>query len=758
MVTSRLMPSQVPEATKPSTSYEVYHINHHHHTVGVPYPVASTSSISTSVSAAVSSARKQSFLSYFPHAPHSISSSSAKCEVTQSLSNSRNLLDASSDFSQGSCDNAPATPDSLDSLVGGCSSELEEGIDSAVSSPFQRLQSEDYDEITACSSTDRLQCTSSVLSPLSLTSIDAINCSGHLNNNTIKRSPKDKDLHHSNSSSPILDNLHMASSSQEIDSSSASSSNGCHPSMSSSLTPSTIVATVTVASSASLSPSSTTLVRAGQPAAISPSAPRRTPAVVNQPQKQPLRTYYFDGGGGGVLNNNFVLGDLEGNFNLEAGQRPPPSMQPPSYPEKLTSNEATMLRRSCSQQFREDIVRSGPSRSVGHTPPLPLKNVHQYMPLQAYQDLMHHHPARQASQPAPPIHNPLIHYAPQPAPQPNEFVLTPKQAQQIQQSLVNRYATIGRNYHINANVSSDQTRVDVHHHHDQKSVSSRLVHRSHDNLAMRINNNLTSSQTLAMKKSDAASAAASDTATPLTDVRKLLESCSTPPTVSIASKHRKTVNNAVNDDIQSAESTTECCDEEGRLSLDDDDEVEGGEQRGQQGANHPKVRLPAEGTLPSPEQVRKNTLLSTLLMQSRPQRKPPFTIEGAMSKILRRHKKKNEETAAEETEEDEEEGSLERTVKKMLTNGQQQQTTKTKPRRRKASPAPQPPNSKSNLLENNSLVTSLRQAGSDREFRSKGQPSPQPPQPPTGGGPMDDLPHFPNSDSELAKQIKKVSY
>merc|ERR1712062_444271 len=103
-----------------------------------------------------------------------------------------------------------------------------------------------------------------------------------------------------------------------------------------------------------------------------------------------------------------------------------------------------------------------------------------------------------------------------------------------------------------------------------------------------------------------------------------------------------------------------------------------------------------------------------------------------------------------------EEGSLERTVKKMLTNGQQQPTTKTKPRRRKASPAPQPPNSKSNLLENNSLVTSLRQAGSDREFRSKGQPSPQPPPPPTGGGPMDDLPHLPNSDSELAKQIKKI--
>ena len=711
IVTSRLMPKV--QATKPrSTSYEVYHINHHHHTVGVPYPTSTSSSTRQKPQILSSS------YSYFPHAPHSISSS-AKCEVTKSLSNSRNL-EASSDFSQGSCDNAPATPDSLDSLVGGCS-ELEEGIDSAVSSPFQRLQSEDYDEITACSSTDRLQCTSSVLSPLSLTAFDdSIDCS-NLNNNTIKRSPKDKDRN-SNSSSP-LDNLNMASSSQEIDSSSSSASstsNGCHPSMSSSLTPSTIVATVTVASS----PSSTTLVRG----ANSPSAS----AVVNQPQKQPLRTYYYDGGGGvGVLNNNLVLRDLEGNcVNLHGGQQCQSMEQQGCYQEA-----STMLRRSRSQQFREDVVRCGPSRSVGHTPPLPLKNVHHYMPLQAYQDVMHHSLLQQHPRQAAPIHNPQIHYAQQAPQTANEFVLTPKQAQQIQQSLVNRYATIGRNYHINANVSSDQTRVDVHHHHQKP----RLVHRSHDNLAMRINNNLTSSQTLAMKKSEDAGAAAETT--PLTDVRKLLESCSTPPTVSIASKHRKTVN-TVNDDIQSAESTTECCDEEGRLSLDDDDDLEDDDDEQVIGANHEKVRLQTEESVQAPEQVRKNTLLSTLLMQSRPQRKPPFTIEGAMSKILRRHKKKNDE-------ETEDEGSLEGTVKKMLTNGQQQQ----RQRRRKASPAPQPPtNSKNNLLENNSLVTSLRQAGSDRELRSKGEPQPPPP------GPIEDLPQFPDSDSEFTKPTKKVSY
>ena len=44
-----------------------------------------------------------------------------------------------------------------------------------------------------------------------------------------------------------------------------------------------------------------------------------------------------------------------------------------------------------------------------------------------------------------------------------EFVLTPRQAQQLQQSLVNRYATIGRNYHINANVNDQRTHQAVIH-------------------------------------------------------------------------------------------------------------------------------------------------------------------------------------------------------------------------------------------------------------------------------------------------------
>ena len=240
------------QPAKAASTYEVYHINHHH-TVGIPYPTATSAALT---------ARCQSSYCYFPHAPHSISSNSTAISKAQSITN-RNL-EASPDLSQGSCDNAPATPDSLDSL----GSELEGISDSAVSSPFQRLQSDDYEETTTTAGSDRLQCTSSVLSPLSLEDSDhhqtGIHFACHLNNNTIKRSPKDKDclLLKSNSSSPMDDNLNMeadAASSPEADSS--GSSHGCHPSMSSSLTPSTVVATVTVASS--LSPNTT--VR-GQPA------------------------------------------------------------------------------------------------------------------------------------------------------------------------------------------------------------------------------------------------------------------------------------------------------------------------------------------------------------------------------------------------------------------------------------------------------------------------------------------------------------
>ena len=142
--------------------------------------------------------------------------------------------------------------------------------------------------------------------------------------------------------------------------------------------------------------------------------------------------------------------------------RQPPAASPredvPVY-EQLTS---TMLRRSRSQQLSQGKTSS--SLSVGNTPPLPAKHVmnSHYMPLQAYQQVpvgsgsggvvsgrpYHYQDTRRS--------NPQIHYA-------TELVLTPHQAQQIQQSLVNRYATIGRNYHIS--VGCDQQtaiKADVH--------------------------------------------------------------------------------------------------------------------------------------------------------------------------------------------------------------------------------------------------------------------------------------------------------
>jgi hypothetical protein len=135
-----------------------------------------------------------------------------------------------------------------------------------------------------------------------------------------------------------------------------------------------------------------------------------------------------------------------------------------------------------------------------------------YLPLQAYQDRYYasstnnngHHRLRRS--------NPQIHYA-------TELVLTPKQAQQIQQSLVNRYATIGRNYHINVGCDQTAVKADVHHRPPPPPPPSAAAaaaaamtqqpqpphnhhHRSsHDNLAMRINNNLISHQNLTMKRS-----------------------------------------------------------------------------------------------------------------------------------------------------------------------------------------------------------------------------------------------------------------
>ena len=127
---------------------------------------------------------------------------------------------------------------------------------------------------------------------------------------------------------------------------------------------------------------------------------------------------------------------------------------------------ATMLRRSASQPFQSG-QRPLP-RSVGNTPPLPIKHTltSHYMPLQAYEDY-HHHP----QQPPPQLQQPHQVRLPSNSSAAmysnrTEFVLTPRQAQQLQQSLVNRYATIGRNYHINASVNDHRTHHEavIHHH------------------------------------------------------------------------------------------------------------------------------------------------------------------------------------------------------------------------------------------------------------------------------------------------------
>merc|ERR1712018_454860 len=98
---------------------------------------------------------------------------------------------------------------------------------------------------------------------------------------------------------------------------------------------------------------------------------------------------------------------------------------------------ATMLRRSASQPFQSQ--RPLP-RSVGNTPPLPIKHTltSHYMPLQAYED--YHHPPTQPPQP----HQVRMPNSNAVYSNRTGFILTPRQAQQLQQSLVNRYATIGR--------------------------------------------------------------------------------------------------------------------------------------------------------------------------------------------------------------------------------------------------------------------------------------------------------------------------
>lgn len=124
-----------------NTTYEVYHINQQHHTLGIPCQPPRTST------AAVRLTPFSSY-SYYPHQTHSSSQSAS-----------------AADFSQGS--NTPATPDSLDSLVGSGEEEDDKSDD-------------------ACSS-DRLQCTSSVFSPVSTTESVEID---NDNNNTIKRAPQ----------------------------------------------------------------------------------------------------------------------------------------------------------------------------------------------------------------------------------------------------------------------------------------------------------------------------------------------------------------------------------------------------------------------------------------------------------------------------------------------------------------------------------------------------------------------------------------
>lgn len=124
-----------PRSTGNAT-YEVYHINHH--TLGIPCQPPRTSVRPTPFSS----------YSYYPHQTHSSSQSAS-----------------AADLSQGS--NTPATPDSLDSLVGSGEDEDDKSDD-------------------ACSS-DRLQCTSSVFSPVSTTESVEID---NDNNNTIKRAPQ----------------------------------------------------------------------------------------------------------------------------------------------------------------------------------------------------------------------------------------------------------------------------------------------------------------------------------------------------------------------------------------------------------------------------------------------------------------------------------------------------------------------------------------------------------------------------------------
>ena len=554
------------------------------------------------------------------------------------------------DLSQGSCDNTPATPDSLDSLGGSDTSAV------SSSSALNRLQSDDEASGQGTSTFDN-----------------------HLeadNNNTIKpERHRERDnlieelttlitatrpyRRDEQTPSPQVSSSSPASTpdNQDKTMSSSSSSSSNQDALSSSLTPSTVVRP----------PSNTTLTAN----AMSSPVPRR---------------YYFEGGGGS--------GCVYGRGQPSHARQPAalPKEEVPVY-EQLTS---TMLRRSRSQQFQG---KSSSSLSVGNTPPLTAKHVmnSHYMPLQAYQQ---HVPAGVSSAAAGngsgyrrPYHyqdtrrsNPQIHYA-------TELVLTPHQAQQIQQSLVNRYSTVGRNFHIS--VGCDQQtaiKADIHQRptaipQSAASVAAAPpVHQATphpESLAMRINNNLIKGQIMTMSNKEL----------PLADVRRLPE-VATPTTISMTSKRLSS------EDILSAESTTECCDEDGRLSPDEEPEP------AVHFASSPPPSRPTEE-----ERVRKHTLLSTLVMP-RPQRKPPFTIEAAMNKLLGRTKKK--ETASNNAE------------------PASSKKTETNRRRLKASPSPkkavvtngasdEATASGTSVLDNNSMVRKLRQAGSDTTSNAFGE-------------------------------------
>lgn len=560
---------------------------------------------------------------------------------------SHSSVSSSKDLSLGSCDNNLTTPESLGS---------QDDEQDSLSSPFQRLQNSESDDN---SNSDRLQCMTSVLSDESFGLIvrpkTALN-----NNNTIKKRPayctgggntnKDVDLLSLKKRSTALQhsppsegssvpsspqNMLASSEADESSNSSVSSSNGFLPSMSSSLTPSTIVATVT-------SVSTNTQAR---PMMRTMASTVRTLTSTNYDHvKEPSTSIRYDGSklAKASYGNDVKTVDSIENRLGELCDVTRDSRRAPSYQE--------------ARNLSQNIQLKPQTRSVGNTPPLPPRHTStsNYMPLHAYVDYA---PRLLQQQPHSHVY------------QSSELVLTPRQVQQLKQSLVNRYATIGRNYHINANLGHDQTKADIHHQQNRIAAHARM-HRSNDNLALRINSNLTSSQNLRMTGKKISSSSGNPAS---------FKKPSTAPTVSEASQKM------LADDIICANLTTECCEVEGRVS---DDEV--GDHL--QADSFPNV---------DKGKVRKRTL-STLLMR-KPSKNPPFTIETAIKKIFSRDNNPFLETKDGKTGEEiarKEEKSIEISL-----------------------PPPanlsglQPREDNKKMLEN-SLVGKLLKSGSDRELHT----------------------------------------